>query len=422
MNTKINKIHARYILDSRANPTVEADVTLNDGSFGRAAVPSGASTGKLEAHELRDGGKNYLGKSVKQAVENINKEINDLLVGQNSEDQENIDQLMIDLDGSENKGKLGANAILAVSMANLKAFSHSSKKQIYEVIPNLYGPPSLPVPFMNILNGGAHADNKVDIQEFMIVPHGFDTFEASLASGVEIYHTLKNLLKDKGLSTNVGDEGGFAPNLTSSLDVLETIINSVEKAGYKPGDEVSLALDAAASEFYKDEKYLIENEELSSSEMVDYLVNLTNNYPVVSIEDGLSEDDWEGWALLTEKIGDKTQLVGDDLFVTKQKMLQKGVDKNVANSILIKVNQVGSITETLETMQLAKNNKYTSMVSHRSGETEDTFISHFVTGTSSGQIKTGAPARSERTSKYNELLRITENIGNEAYNNKKWKN
>ena len=299
MNTKINKIHARYILDSRANPTVEADVTLNDGSFGRAAVPSGASTGKLEAHELRDGGKNYLGKSVNQAVENINKDINDLLVGKNSEDQENIDQLMIDLDGSENKGKLGANAILAVSMANLKAFSHSSKKQIYEVIPNLYGPPSLPVPFMNILNGGAHADNKVDIQEFMIVPHGFDTFEASLASGVEIYHTLKNLLKDKGLSTNVGDEGGFAPNLTSSLDVLETIINSVEKAGYKPGDEVSLALDAAASEFYKDEKYLIENEELSSSEMVDYLVNLTNNYPVVSIEDGLSEDDWEGWALLT---------------------------------------------------------------------------------------------------------------------------
>ena len=422
MNTKINKIHARYILDSRANPTVEADVTLNDGSFGRAAVPSGASTGKLEAHELRDGGKNYLGKSVNQAVENINKDINDLLVGKNSEDQENIDQLMIDLDGSENKGRLGANAIFAVSIANLKAFSHSSKKQIYEVIPNLYGPPSLPVPFMNILNGGAHADNKVDIQEFMIVPHGFETFEASLASGVEIYHILKNLLKDKGLSTNVGDEGGFAPNLTSSLDVLETIINSVEKAGYKPGDEVSLALDAAASEFYKDEKYLIENEELSSSEMVDYLVNITNNYPVVSIEDGLSEDDWEGWALLTEKIGDKTQLVGDDLFVTKQKMLQKGLDKNVANSILIKVNQVGSITETLETMQLAKNNKYTSMVSHRSGETEDTFISHLATGTSSGQIKTGAPARSERTSKYNELLRIAENIGNEAYNNKKWKN
>jgi len=286
----------------------------------------------------------------------------------------------------------------------------------------LYGPPSLPVPFMNILNGGVHADNKVDIQEFMIVPHGFDTFEESLASGVEIYHILKNLLKDKGLSTNVGDEGGFAPNLNSSSDVLETIINSVEKAGYKPGDEVSVALDAAASEFYKDGKYLIENEELSSPEMVDYLVNLTNKYPVVSIEDGLSEDDWEGWALLTEKIGNKTQLVGDDLFVTKKEMLQKGLDKNVANSILIKVNQVGSITETLETMDLAKNNKYTSMVSHRSGETEDTFISHLATGTSSGQIKTGAPARSERTSKYNELLRIAENIGNESYNNKKWKN
>ena len=307
MNTEINKIHARYILDSRGNPTVEAEVTLKDGSFGRAAVPSGASTGKLEAHELRDGGKNYLGKGVNQAVENINIKIKDILVGQNAEDQKNIDQLMIDLDGSDNKGKIGANAILAVSIANLKAFSKSSIKQIYEIIPNLYGPPSLPVPFMNILNGGAHADNKVDIQEFMIVPHGFDKFDASLASGVEIYHTLKDLLKEKGLSTNVGDEGGFAPDLNSSSDVLETIINSVEKAGYKVGEEVSIALDAAASEFCKDGKYLIEKEELSSSEMVDYLINLTNNYPIISIEDGLSEEDWEGWSLLTQKIGDKVE-------------------------------------------------------------------------------------------------------------------
>ncbi len=421
MNTKINKIHARYILDSRGNPTVEAEVTLQDGSFGRAAVPSGASTGKLEAHELRDGGDSYLGKGVTKAIENINTKIKDVLIGQNSEDQNNIDQTMIDLDGSDNKGKIGANAILAVSIANLKAFSKSSIKQIYEVVPNLYGTPSLPVPFMNILNGGAHADNKVDIQEFMIVPYGFDRFDTSLSSGVEIYHTLKKLLKEKGLSTNVGDEGGFAPDLSSSSEVLETIINSIEIAGYKPGEEVSIALDAAASEFCKDGKYLIEKEELSSSEMVDYLVNLINNYPIVSIEDGLSEEDWKGWALLTEKIGDKVQLVGDDLFVTKQKMLQRGLDENVANAILIKVNQVGTITETLETMNLAKTNNYTSMVSHRSGETEDTFISHLVTGTSSGQIKTGAPARSERTSKYNELLRISESIGYESYNNKKWK-
>ena len=422
MNTNINKIHARYILDSRANPTVEVDITLEDGSFGRAAVPSGASTGKLEAHELRDGDKAYLGKGVNKAVENINTSIKDLLIGQDAENQKNIDQLMMDLDGSDNKGKLGANAILAVSLANLKAFSKLSNKYIYEIIPNIYGTPSLPVPFMNILNGGAHADNKVDIQEFMIVPYGFDTFDSSLQAGVEIYHTLKELLKQKGLSTNVGDEGGFAPNLNSSSEVIKTIIEAIEKSGYKPEEEVSIALDAAASEFHKDGKYFIEDEELSSIEMVDYLVELANQYPIISIEDGLSEDDWEGWSLLTEKIGDKIQLVGDDLFVTQEKMLERGINQDAANSILIKINQVGSITETLETMNLAKENNYTSMVSHRSGETEDTFISHLVTGTSSGQIKTGAPARSERAAKYNELLRIGEKVGFETFNNKKWKN
>ena len=422
MNTKIEKIHARYILDSRANPTVEVDITLEDGSFGRAAVPSGASTGKLEAHELRDGDKAYLGKGVNKAVENINTSIKDLLIGQDAENQKNIDQLMMDFDGSDNKGKLGANAILAVSLANLKAFSKLSNKYIYEIIPNIYGTPSLPVPFMNILNGGAHADNKVDIQEFMIVPYGFETFDSSLQAGVEIYHTLKELLKQKGLSTNVGDEGGFAPNLNSSSEVIKTIIEAIEKSGYKPEEEVSIALDAAASEFHKGGKYFIEDEELSSIEMVDYLVELANQYPIISIEDGLSEDDWEGWSLLTEKIGDKIQLVGDDLFVTQEKMLERGINQDAANSILIKINQVGSITETLETMNLAKENNYTSMVSHRSGETEDTFISHLVTGTSSGQIKTGAPARSERAAKYNELLRIGEKVGFETFNNKKWKN
>jgi len=422
MNTKIEKIHARYILDSRANPTVEVDITLEDGSCGRAAVPSGASTGKLEAHELRDGDKGYLGKGVNKAVENINTSIKDILIGQDAENQKNIDQLMMDLDGSDNKGKLGANAILAVSLANLKAFSKLSNKYIYEIIPNIYGTPSLPVPFMNILNGGAHADNKVDIQEFMIVPYGFETFDSSLQAGVEIYHTLKELLKQKGLSTNVGDEGGFAPNLNSSSEVIKTIIEAIEKSGYKPEEEVSIALDAAASEFHKDGKYFIEDEELSSIEMVDYLVELANQYPIISIEDGLSEDDWQGWSLLTEKIGDKIQLVGDDLFVTQEKMLERGINQDAANSILIKINQVGSITETLETMNLAKENNYTSMVSHRSGETEDTFISHLVTGTSSGQIKTGAPARSERAAKYNELLRIGEKVGFETFNNKKWKN
>ncbi len=420
MNTNINKIHARYVLDSRANPTVEAEVTLDDGSTGRASVPSGASTGKLEAHELRDGDEKFLGKGVSKAVEKVNTEIFELLKGHDAGDQSNLDRLMIEHDGSSNKSNLGANSILAVSMASLNAYSVATGKQMYELVPNIYGPPSLPVPFMNILNGGAHADNKVDIQEFMIVPHGFNQFDQALQAGVEIYHTLKKLLKDRGLATNVGDEGGFAPNLNSSEEVLKIIIEAVEKANYTMEDQVSIALDAAASEFYKEGSYLIENQELSSSDMVNYLLDLTQKFPIVSIEDGLAEDDWDGWNELTAKTGNKTQLVGDDLFVTQTQMLQKGIDQNSANSILIKVNQVGSLSETFDTMELAKENNFTSMVSHRSGETENVFISHLVSGSSSGQIKTGAPARSERTAKYNELLRIGEVLGLDNFNNSKW--
>ena len=420
MNTNINKIHARYVLDSRANPTVEAEVTLEDGSWGRASVPSGASTGKLEAHELRDADTHFLGKGVSKAVEKVNTEIFELLKGQDAGDQSNVDKLMIEHDGTPNKSNLGANSILAVSMASMNAYSNATKKHMYELVPNIYGAPSLPVPFMNILNGGAHADNKVDIQEFMIVPHGFTQFDSALRAGVEIYHTLKQLLKDRGLATNVGDEGGFAPNLNSSEEVLKIIIEAVEKADYKMEEQVSIALDAASSEFYNEGEYQIENQNLSSSEMVDYLVDLTKKFPIISIEDGLAEDDWNGWNKLTEKIGDTTQLVGDDLFVTQSQMLEKGIEQKSANSILIKVNQVGSLSETYETMELANTNDFTSMVSHRSGETENIFISHLVTGTSSGQIKTGAPARSERTAKYNELLRIGEVIGLDNFNNKKW--
>ena len=420
MNTNINKIHARYVLDSRANPTVEAEVTLEDGSWGRASVPSGASTGKLEAHELRDADTHFFGKGVSKAVEKVNTEIFELLKGQDAGDQSNVDKLMIEHDGTANKSNLGANSILAVSMASMNAYSNATKKHMYELVPNIYGAPSLPVPFMNILNGGAHADNKVDIQEFMIVPHGFTQFDSALRAGVEIYHTLKQLLKDRGLATNVGDEGGFAPNLNSSEEVLKIIIEAVEKADYKMEEQVSIALDAASSEFYNEGEYQIENQNLSSSEMVDYLVDLTNKFPIISIEDGLAEDDWNGWNELTEKIGDTTQLVGDDLFVTQSQMLEKGIEQKSANSILIKVNQVGSLSETYETMELANTNDFTSMVSHRSGETENIFISHLVTGTSSGQIKTGAPARSERTAKYNELLRIGEVIGLDNFNNKKW--
>ena len=420
MNNKITYVKARYVLDSRANPTVEVEITLNDGSWGRAAVPSGASTGTLEAHELRDGSKEFNGKGVTKAVENVNKIISEALIGQDASDQENIDSTLIQLDGTSNKNNLGANSILAVSMANLVAHSKSVQKYLYEVIPNIYGEPSLPVPFMNILNGGAHADNSVDIQEFMIVPHGFEKFDDALRSGVEVYHTLKKRLKDNGYGTNVGDEGGFAPNFSSSKEVLDEIMMSIAECGYKPREEISLALDAASTEFFDDGAYTIEGNSLSNTEMADYLIGLSNSYPIVSIEDGLAEDDWEGWKYLTSKIGKEVQLVGDDLFVTQKEVLQRGINEKCANSILVKLNQVGSVTETIESMKLANNNSYTSMISHRSGETEDSFISHLAVGTSSGQIKTGAPARGERTAKYNELLRIGEQVGFGSFNNKKW--
>ena len=420
MNNKITYVKARYVLDSRANPTVEVEITLNDGSWGRAAVPSGASTGTLEAHELRDGSKEFNGKGVTKAVENVNKIISEALIGQDASDQENIDSTLMQLDGTSNKNSLGANSILAVSMANLVAHSKSVQKYLYEVIPNIYGEPSLPVPFMNILNGGAHADNSVDIQEFMIVPHGFEKFDDALRSGVEVYHTLKKRLKDNGYGTNVGDEGGFAPNFSSSKEALDEIMMSIAECGYKPREEISLALDAASTEFFDDGAYTIEGNSLSNTEMADYLIGLSNSYPIVSIEDGLAEDDWEGWKYLTSKIGKEVQLVGDDLFVTQKEVLQRGINEKCANSILVKLNQVGSVTETIETMKLANKNSYTSMISHRSGETEDAFISHLAVGTSSGQIKTGAPARGERTAKYNELLRIGEQVGFGNFNNKKW--
>ena len=421
MYKKITNVTARYILDSRANPTIEVEITLDDGSCGRAAVPSGASTGTLEAHELRDGSKEFNGKGVTKAVKNVNKIISEALIGQDASDQENIDSTLIQLDGTSNKNSLGANSILAVSMANLVAHSKSVQKYLYEVIPNIYGEPTLPVPFMNILNGGAHADNSVDIQEFMIVPHGFEKFDDALRSGVEVYHTLKKRLKDNGLATNVGDEGGFAPSFSSSKEVLDEIMMSIAESGYKPREEISLALDAASTEFFDDGEYNIEGNRLSNTEMADYLIGLSNSYPIVSIEDGLAEDDWEGWKYLTSKIEKEVQLVGDDLFVTQEKILQKGINEKCANAVLVKLNQVGSVTETIKTMELAKKNKYSSMISHRSGETEDSFISHLVVGTSSGQIKTGAPARGERTAKYNELLRIGEQVGFWNFNNKKWK-
>ena len=420
MNKKIKSINARHILDSRANPTIEVEIITDDNTLGRAAVPSGASTGALEAHELRDNDRSFNGKGVNKAIENVKTTISKSLVGMDVTDQNKIDKTLIELDGTDNKNSLGANAILAVSMASMRASANLQSKQLFELFPNIYGQPSLPVPFMNILNGGAHADNSVDIQEFMIVPFGFETFDNSLKAGVEIYHILKKRLKTNKLSTNVGDEGGFAPNFSSSTEILDEIMQSISEAGYDPGENVSLALDVASSEFFEDSFYKIEGDRLNSTEMADYLIDLTTKYPIISIEDGLAEDDWDGWNYLTDKIGKNIQLVGDDLFVTQEKILQKGIDDKCANSILVKVNQVGSVTETINTMMLAKENRYTSVISHRSGETEDTFISHLCVGTSSGQIKTGAPARSERTAKYNELLRIGELVGFEKFNLQNW--
>ncbi|MEX5628152.1 phosphopyruvate hydratase [Pseudomonas marginalis] len=417
---KIVDIKGREVLDSRGNPTVEADVLLDNGIIGTACAPSGASTGSREALELRDGDKSrYLGKGVLKAVANINGPIRDLLLGKDPLDQKALDHAMIKLDGTENKGSLGANAILAVSLAAAKAAAQDQDLPLYAHIANLNGTPgvySMPVPMMNIINGGEHADNNVDIQEFMVQPVGAKTFSEGLRMGTEIFHHLKAVLKARGLSTAVGDEGGFAPNLASNEDALKVISEAVANAGYTLGTDVTLALDCAASEFYEDGKYNLsgEGQVFNSEGFADYLKGLTQRYPIISIEDGLDESDWDGWKILTDKIGEKVQLVGDDLFVTNTKILKEGIDKKIANSILIKFNQIGTLTETLEAIQMAKAAGYTAVISHRSGETEDSTIADLAVGTSAGQIKTGSLCRSDRVSKYNQLLRIEEQLAGKA--------
>ena len=415
----IQQIQARQILDSRGNPTIEVDVFTNNGSFGRAAVPSGASTGIHEAVELRDNDKGiYLGKGVLKAVDNVNSVLNNELNGQYVFDQNKIDQIMIELDGSHNKSKLGANAILGVSLAVAKAAADAIGQPLYRYIGGVNAN-TLPVPMMNILNGGSHADNKIDIQEFMIMPFGASSFSEALRMGTEVFHHLKNVLKSKGMSTNVGDEGGFAPNLGSNDEAIEVVIKAVEAAGYTPGKDIWIALDAASSEFYdaKSGKYTFEStgDIMSSSDLVSFWNDWVNKYPIASIEDGLAEDDWSGWKELTEKIGDKCQLVGDDLFVTNTKRLQKGIDQDIANSILIKVNQIGSLTETINAVNLATKNSYTSVMSHRSGETEDSTIADLAVALNTGQIKTGSASRSDRIAKYNQLLRVEQELSNLAY-------
>ncbi|MDH7637604.1 phosphopyruvate hydratase [Sphingomonas oryzagri] len=414
--TAIIDIHAREILDSRGNPTVEVDVTLEDGSFGRAAVPSGASTGAHEAVEKRDGDKSrYGGKGVKDAVKAVNGKIAKLLADFEAEDQAEIDAAMIDLDGTDNKSKLGANAILGVSLAVAKAAAESRGLPLYRYVGGVAAH-VLPVPMMNIINGGEHADNPIDFQEFMIVPHGADTLADAVRWGAEIFHTLKKGLSEAGLSTGIGDEGGFAPNIGSTNEAIEFILKSIEKAGYKPGEQVALALDCAATEFYKGGNYVIsgEGKTLTSAGMVDYLADLAARYPIWSIEDGMAEDDWDGWKLLTDKIGDKVQLVGDDLFVTNPKRLARGISEGIANSLLVKVNQIGSLTETLEAVNMAQRARYTAVMSHRSGETEDSTIADLAVATNCGQIKTGSLARSDRLAKYNQLIRIEEELGSMA--------
>jgi len=410
---QISQVRAREVLDSRGNPTVEAEVLLAGGAFGRAAVPSGASTGALEAIELRDGGGRYGGKGVERAVGHVNERIAPALVGMDATRQETIDQVMCDLDATPNKAGLGANAILSVSLAAARAAAAASGLPLYRYL----GGPSarvLPVPMLNVLNGGVHAANSVDIQEFMVVPAGLPTYREALRAGVEVYHALKKVLKGRGLGTNVGDEGGFAPDLARNRDALEVLVEAVGAAGYEPGRQVAFAIDAAASEFHRDGRYQLEGRGLTSEEMVEYLTGLAADFPLVSIEDGLAEDDWEGWALATRALGDRVQLVGDDVFVTNEELLRKGIAAGVANSVLIKVNQIGSLSETLHTMQLAERSGYRRVISHRSGETEDSFISHLAVATNAGQIKTGAPARGERTAKYNQLLRIEERLGDQA--------
>jgi len=414
--SKIKKIHGRMIIDSRGNPTIEADVTLEDGALGRAAVPSGASTGSKEAVELRDGDKTqYYGKGVSKAVNIINEIISKVIQGMEVEDQSKIDEKMILMDGTDNKENLGANAILAVSMAVAQAGASSQKKNLFEYL-NPKGPYSLPTPMMNIINGGAHADNNIDIQEFMIIPAGRPTFSEAIRCGAEIFQSLKYNLVKRKLATTVGDEGGFAPNLTSNDEALKLIMESIENAGYQAGRDVFLGLDCASTEYYKNNHYHLnsENLTLNSNQMTDYLSALCEKYPIISIEDGMSEDDWTGWAELTEKLGKNIQLVGDDLFVTNPKILQQGIDKKIANSVLIKVNQIGTLTETFKTINLAKKAGYSTVISHRSGETEDTMIADIAVAFNAMQIKTGSMSRSERIAKYNQLLRIEELLANKS--------
>lgn len=409
----IKEVAAREILDSRGNPTVEVEVKLDNGFIGRAAVPSGASTGAFEAVELRDGGNRYLGKGVEIAVKNINEKISKVVIGLKAEEQRVLDEKMISLDGTKNKSVLGANAILGVSLATARAASLSANQSLFKFLGGNEAK-ILPVPMMNILNGGSHADTNVDIQEFMVAPIGADTFKESLRWGAEIYHSLKSVLKKKGLVTSIGDEGGFAPNLASNRAALDLILEAVEIAGFKAGSDIALAMDVAATEFHEDGSYNFEGKKLTSDQMISYYSELVSAYPLVSIEDPLDEDDWAGWAKLTSELGQKVQIVGDDLFVTNPERLQRGIDSNTANALLVKVNQIGSLTETIDAVNLAHKNGYRSMMSHRSGETEDTTIADLAVALNCGQIKTGAPARSERVAKYNQLLRIEEELGSKA--------
>ncbi|MGE0878982.1 MAG: phosphopyruvate hydratase [Acidimicrobiia bacterium] len=411
----IDHVAGREVLDSRGNPTVEVEIVLDSGASGRAIVPSGASTGEHEAVELRDGGSRYLGKGVTKAVGHVNGEIRNLVVGLDALDQRGVDSALLDLDGTDNKGRLGANAILGVSMAIAKAAAQELGVPLYRYVGGANAH-VLPVPMMNVVNGGAHADNNVDLQEFMVMPVGAASFSEALRWGVETYHALKKVLHDRGLSTAVGDEGGFAPNLESNEAAIQVLVEAIEKAGRVPGDEIAIALDPATSELYKDGAYHLtgEGKVLTSAQFVDFWVAMCAKYPIVSIEDGMAEDDWDGWSLLTQALGGKVQLVGDDLFVTNKARLAMGIERNVANSVLVKVNQIGSLTETLETVELATRHGYTSVMSHRSGETEDTTIADLAVATNCGQIKTGAPARSDRVAKYNQLLRIEEDLGEAA--------
>ncbi len=414
---EIKKIHARQIMDSRGNPTIECDITLSDGAFGRAAVPSGASTGSFEALELRDGGNNYMGKGVLTAVKNVNEIIAPALVGMDASQQTEIDEKMLALDGTPNKDKLGANAILAVSMALAHAVANAKHIPLYKYIAEIYGnanPCVLPRPMMNIINGGAHADNGLDAQEFMIIPNGATSEVEAIRMGSEIFHHLKSILKKGGNSTNVGDEGGFAPNFNSCAEALDTIVAAIRSAGYEPDSQVSIGLDVASSEFYADGVYSFEGKKLSSDEMIEFYEKLISDYPIISIEDALAEEDWTGWKKLTERIGNKCQLVGDDLFVTNPARLARGIENGVANAILIKVNQIGSLTETLRAIKMAQDAKYGVIISHRSGETEDTTIADLAVATNAGQIKTGSMSRTDRMAKYNQLIRIEEELDKSA--------